>query len=204
MRTAPLKYVFTIPYLRSTMTSKPLIRFLLPITSLMFVMQLSAQDAGNPKKSNSAWTEHIYTGGNFGLQFGTQTVIDINPIVGYRFTPKLSSGIGIKYLYYRYKDTRYNYSYESNTYGGSVFARYEIMDGIFAYSEYELLNLQVYDYAVRQERRVDIGSWFAGAGYSQRIGDRSSIYIMILYNLTESRYTPYDNPIFRMGFGIGI
>jgi len=161
-----------------------------------------AQDFRSPGRSPSAsdsWKDRLYFGGNFGLQFGTQTVVDINPICGYRITPKFSAGLGVKYLYYRYKDR--TYSYETNIYGGSIFGRYGITESIFAYSEYEVINLAVYD---PYERRMDIGSMLVGGGYSQPLGGRSSIYLMVLYNLNESVYSPYDNPIFRMGIGIGI
>ncbi|MFM2206874.1 MAG: hypothetical protein RL213_849 [Bacteroidota bacterium] len=168
------------------------------VVALFSFRSLSAQQFGGDGQKTSL-KDRIYFGGNFGLQFGTQTVIDINPICGYRLTPKFSAGIGVKYLYYRYKD-RYQ-MYETDIYGGSVFGRYEVTQSIFAYSEYELINLAVFD---PYERRIDIGSMFVGGGYSQRLGGRSSIYLMVLFNLNESSYSPYDNPVFRMGVGIGI
>lgn len=147
----------------------------------------------------AALKDRIFFGGNFGLQFGTQTVVDINPIVGYRINNRLSAGVGAKYLYYKYKDRLY--SYETNIYGGSIFGRYAVTESLFAYSEYEMINLSVFD---PYERRVDVGSLFVGGGYSQPIGGRSSLYLMLLYNLNESTYSPYQNPIIRMGIGIGI
>lgn len=175
---------------------KKLILFL-----LLILLQRSiayAQFSGATNTPRETFGQRLYYGGNLGLQFGTQTVIDLNPIVGYRINPKLSAGIGVKYQYYRYRDR--TYTYETNTYGGSVFARYNVYDGLFAYTEYELLNLEAYDTG----RRMDVYSWFVGGGYSQPIGARASMNIMILYNLSETRYTPYTNPIFRVGFGIGI
>jgi hypothetical protein len=174
-------------------------RFVAILVAVLFSFgSLSAQQfRGDVQKT--PLKDRIYFGGNFGLQFGTQTAIDINPICGYRFTPKFSAGIGVKYLYYKYKD-RY-VSYETNVYGGSVFGRYELTESLFGYSEYEVINLPVFE---PYERRVDVGSLFVGGGYSQRLGGRSSIFLMVLFNLNETSYSPYDNPIFRMGVGVGI
>ena len=172
----------------------------------LFLLAFASLAIGQPVGMNMpvqrSFKDRLYFGGNMGLQFGSQTVIGINPIIGYRVTDKFSAGVGVKYQYYRLKDPYF--TYETNTYGGSIFGRYDILNGIFAYSEYEMLNLEVYDQRLMALRRRDITSWFVGGGYSQPLGSRSSVFLMILYNLTESSYTPYSNPLFRMGFGIGI
>lgn len=165
---------------------------------LLAATNSTAQFSGATATPRESFGQRIYYGGNLGLSFGTQTVIDINPIVGYRINPKLSAGIGVKYQYYKYKTI--GYTFETNTYGGSVFARYNVYNGLFAYTEYEMINLETFD----TRKRTDVYSWFVGAGYAQPIGSRASMNIMILYNLTETRYTPYTNPIFRVGFGVGI
>jgi hypothetical protein len=172
------------------------------ITTLLLILLATnfttAQFSGATNTPRETFGQRLYYGGNLGLQFGTQTVIDINPIVGYRINPKLSAGIGIKYQYYKYKNI--GYTYETNIYGGSVFGRYNVFDGLFAYTEYAIINLEAFD----TRKRTDVFSWFVGGGYAQPLGSRASMNIMILYNLTETRYTPYTNPIFRVGFGVGI
>lgn len=141
----------------------------------------------------------MYTGGNFGLQFGTITFIDLSPLIGYRVTDKISVGVGITYQYYRYKSS--SYDFQTNVYGGRVFARYFIRKNLFAHTEYEILNLQAYD--LYPPQRVNVGSLLVGGGYIQRFGNSSGFTAMILYNLTPSTYTPYQNPIIRMGMIIG-
>lgn len=42
-------------------------------------------------------------GGNFGLQFGDYTTINIAPQVGYSFNKYVNAGAGLSYTYYRYK-----------------------------------------------------------------------------------------------------
>lgn len=149
-----------------------------------------------PVKEN--FWDKIYFGGNLGLQFGTSTFIDISPLVGYRITDKISAGVGVTYQYYHYKDRVYDF--QTNVYGGRVFGRYLITENLFAHAEYEYLNLEAFDF---QRRRVDVGSSMAGGGYIQHIGANSSLVAMILYNFTESVYSPYQNPIIRIGFNIG-
>ncbi|REJ81189.1 MAG: hypothetical protein DWQ44_11850 [Bacteroidetes bacterium] len=172
---------------------KILLIFIFSILSLNALPQTESPSGG--------FRNRIFTGGNIGLQFGNQTIIEVAPIVGYRITEKLSAGLGAKYLYYRYKDAFINYS--TDIYGGSVFTRYLITENLFAHLEYEILNLEIYDDLLRTFRRDNITSVFAGGGYRQMLGTRSSINIMLLYNLNESRHSPYQNPIIRIGFGIG-
>lgn len=161
------------------------------------IAQDSSMIRKRPVKKN--FKDNIFVGGNVGLQFGTVTFVDVSPLVGYKFTEKISAGIGATYQYYRYRDKYYDF--ETNVYGGRVFARYNFTDYLFGHAEYEYLNLEAFDF---YRRRVDVGSLMAGAGYIQRISDRSGIVAMVLYNFTESAYTPYQNPIFRVGFVVGL
>lgn len=145
--------------------------------------------------------DKVFVGGNVGFQFGTVTFAEVSPLIGYRITEKISAGIGATYQYYRYKDPTYELA--TNVYGGRVFGRYFFTDYLFAHAEYEYLNLEAFDFYPR--RRVDVESVLVGGGYFQRIdGSHSGIYIMLLYNLTESLYTPYSNPILRIGINLGL
>lgn len=150
--------------------------------------------------------DRLVFGGNLGLQFGTETIIDISPVVGYKITEKLIGGVGAKYLYYK-TELLINgnlYKYSTNIYGGSVFGRYYLTPEFYAHTEYEILNLEVPDdFVYGKLVRRNITSFLVGGGYRQPLGDRASIGITLLYNLTEDRYSPYQNPILRVGFGFG-
>lgn len=166
-----------------------------------FSLKISAQAPPNREK----FWDKVYFGGNFGLQFGDQTVIDINPLMGYRLTEKFSVGVSATYIYYRFKDpTNYYPTYSTNIYGGSVFTRYYFLENIFGQVEGELLNLEVPDYFLNRYVRTNVFGFYVGGGYRQPIGDRSSLNILLLYNLNEDRNSPYQNPIIRVGFGFGI
>jgi hypothetical protein len=172
--------------------------------ALFFLYRTShAQDSTMLRKHplKESFRDRVFVGGNIGFQFGTVTFAEVSPLIGYRFTDKISAGIGATYQYYKYKDP--TYQLETNVYGGRVFARYFFTDYLFAHAEYEHLNLEAYN--SRPKKRVDVESLLVGGGYFQRISDSNSgIYIMLLYNLTESIYTPYSNPIVRIGVNLGL
>jgi hypothetical protein len=148
--------------------------------------------------------DRIFFGGNLGLQFGNLTYIDVSPLVGYKITDKLHAGIGATYIYYKYKDAYLKY--ETSIYGGRVFGRYYIMDNLFTHAEYEMLNLEVPETVTGGNYelvRDNISSVLVGGGYAQEIGANASLVLMLLWNLTEEQYSPYQNPIIRIGINAG-
>lgn len=147
------------------------------------------------------WTKRIFFGGNLGLQFGTITLIDISPHVGYWITDDLAGGIGFTYQYY--KDTRYVPDYSTDVYGARVFGRYYIFENFFAHAEYEWLNYKVWS-LIEDFSRIDVYNVLLGGGYRQWVSNKSFLSIVILWNVNESIYSLYQNPIIRVGVNIGI
>jgi hypothetical protein len=176
-------------------------RMLFGVLLCFFTLKSVSQDSTmlpkHPPKER--FTNKLFTGGNLGAQFGTITFIEVSPLLGYKATDKIAVGIGATYQYYHYNDKIYNF--ETNVYGGRVFGRYLFTDYLFGHLEYEYLNLEAFDF---KRRRVDVESILGGGGYIQRLGDHAAIVAMILYNFTESAYTPYSNPIIRVGVNIGL
>jgi hypothetical protein len=134
------------------------------------------------------------------MQFGSSTFLAVSPLVGYKFTNKISAGVGITYQYFHYKNNLYNI--ETNVYGARIFGRCMTTENVFGYGEYEYLNLEAFDFFPR--RRVDVGSLLGGGGYIQRFSSRASLVAMVLYNFTPSYYTPYQNPVIRVGMNFGL
>jgi hypothetical protein len=162
----------------------------------------SAQDGGDEGGGGSDFWDRVFIGGNLGLQFGDLTFVDISPLVGYRVTDQLAVGIGGTYIYYRYRD--FYGEFKTNIYGGRLFGRYYFIEELFGHVEYEILNLErPDDFNYNQLRRANITSIFVGGGYRQYIGERAALELMALYNLTEEPYSPYSNPIFRVGIVAG-
>ena len=174
-----------------------------------FCFQLSAQDKEEgkkkPEKRKVPFNERIFISPDIGLQFGTVTVVNISPKVGYRITEKFAAGLGATYVYLKDKSNKF-YSYEANIYGGSVFTQYQLFEPVRAYAEYELLDVELPDYntyPIRTKREF-IPSFLVGGGYTQSIGENSSFGIMLLYNLLDGPKSIYSNPIIRIGFNIGL
>lgn len=167
------------------------------IKTILFLIILLVCSATNFAQNNI--NNRIYFGGNLGLQFGTYTYIDISPLIGYKLTEKLSVGTGVTYIYFR--DNFYDYN--TSIYGGRLFSRYRLLENIFTHVEYEVLSREVYD--INWDlKRVNVNSFFVGGGYQQMIGGNASLNILVLWNLNETAYSPYQNPIIRVGFGIGL
>lgn len=142
--------------------------------------------------------ERLFTGGNMGIQFGNNTFIDISPLVGYRFTDDIAGGVGLTYRYLSFNNGVN--TFRNNILGGRIFARYNILERLFLYGEYEVLNSDWY----QNNNRINLENILAGAGYTQFIGERASFNIMGLWNFYSSPFPIYNNPVIRMGFNIGL
>ncbi|MEI7982854.1 MAG: hypothetical protein WCI71_14475 [Bacteroidota bacterium] len=193
------------------------------------VPSLSAQ----PRKPDGFW-RRVSVGGNVGFQFGSITGITLSPEVSIRAVDQLYVGFRFIYQYYNYKNYFYNtqtgedLDFQSSVYGGGIYMRYYLaslfsnfLGNIFAHVEYEYLAysrpfvqsgpppdgyiLDPYRYWYRPGNEViEINSIFVGAGYRQPISNRVSMDILILFNLNDTYNSPYSNPIFRLGVGVGL
>lgn len=153
--------------------------------------------------SQRSFGSRIFAGGNLGLQFGNPTLIDISPLVGYRLTEQVDVGVSITYKYYSgsYKYASATQEFNTNIFGGGVFSRYNFTDYLFAHAEIEYLNFDMEEInnGIKDNRNIGVTSVFIGGGIKQ-----SFATIMLLYNLNETMYSPYTNPIIRIGFTFGL
>ena len=177
--------------------------------SVLSFSSIFAQDTVRqmPKKpKNNDILSRMDFGGYFGLQFGTVTLINVSPLVSYRFTEKLHGGLGLTYQYY--KDNTFTPSYSSSAYGGSIFARYFIWGDLFAHVEYAPLyitNFVYYPpYTIDEGKAPWAHDILLGGGYRQWLGEKAFLSLMLLFNVNESIYSQYSNPIIRIGFGAGL
>jgi len=182
-----------------------------------------------PPKDN--FWRRMAVGGNVGFQFGTVTGIMLSPEVRVRTVDQLYVGLGFTYQYFLYRDYYWddvnkNYlDFSSNVYGGRIYLRYYLrsifsnwLGNIFAHAEYEYLAYvepyhydplgRIYDpYNNRLSpgnTTISYNSVLVGAGYSQPIGGRVFMDVILLFNLNNSYYSPYSNPVFRIGVGVGL
>ena len=177
--------------------------------TLLFVSKITFgqdynQNYGENTKPKKTFASHLFFGGGLGLQFGSITLIEISPLVGYKITPKFSIGVSPTYKYYHYNDYYgQGLDLKTNVFGGSIFSRYFIFENVFAHVEYESLayKTEVPSYPVTRQQ---YNSFFVGGGYNQRIGGNSAMYILVLWNLNDTQYSPYSNPVIRVGFSVGL
>jgi hypothetical protein len=187
--------------------------------------------SAKPDRPDSFW-RRVTIGGNLGFQFGSVTGITVAPEAAVRTVDNLYVGLRFMYQYYNYKDYYWNdntkeyLGYKSSVYGGGLFLRYYltslfnniILGNLFAHVEYEYLYYTrpysnavggyIYDpygnsYLPGNEV-VEVNSFFVGGGYRQPLASRVAMDFMILFNLNDSFNSPYSNPIFRLGVGVGL
>ncbi len=200
---------------------------------LMFFTPLDCNSQELIKPKTHDFWHRVSLGGNVGFQFGSITGIVLSPEVKIRVVDQLYLGVGFTYEYLHMKNyysnpkTNEYIDLISNVYGGRIFARYYLssifdnaLGNIFGHVEYEYLSYrQPYVLCGPSDGSIqDIqGNWyksgngiiefnsiFVGAGYSQALGGRVFLDLMILFNLNDSYNSPYTNPIFRLGFGVGL
>ena len=161
-------------------------------------------------------SRRLFFGGNGFLTLGTYTDIEISPLAGYWVTPRFAPGISAKYQYLADNSTGTRFS--TNVYGGSVFADYLIIKdlnkmfekmrsniGIMAHVEYECLSLDNSYFEFTDQTsgtRFLQQNFYIGGGIRQPIGEHSSFYLLILFNLNATtEFSNYStNPVFRIGF----
>lgn len=180
---------------------KRLLFRIIPVIIISLLVSLNTFAQQN-KESKESFKDRVFLGGNLGLQFGTITLIEISPLLGYKITDKLLAGLGFTYQYY--KDSRFNPDYSTNIYGGRIFARYYIYKDFFAHSEVEVLNYDAYYWPSSYKENITVTNVLVGGGYTQWISQRVGVNILILWNLNEDINSLYSNPIFRIGFNVGL
>lgn len=169
---------------------------------VILLLHLSCEVISQQRPSSDVPTfrERIGIGGNLGLRIGNPTYIEVSPILGYRISPFLMPGIGVSYRYIKYRMYGFN-PQGVNLYGASAWMRVYPVPMVFGYAEYELLNGE-WDPFYRPGIRSNIFTTFVGAGYSQEMNGSSS-YVMVLFAVNQEAFSPYVNPVIRVGFMLG-
>lgn len=144
--------------------------------------------------------DRMFWGGSFGLQFGTFTNISLLPVIGYRATETFWVGAGAVYHFQRYQRM------SLNNYGARVFAQQQVFNNFLVHGEYEQLSVEYlrenYTTGTYDRLRQSKGMPMAGLGYRQRIGEKATADILVLYNFNDTYPSPYSNPVIRAGFSI--
>ncbi|NVK05188.1 MAG: hypothetical protein HWD92_10205 [Flavobacteriia bacterium] len=135
-----------------------------------------------------SFAQRLVYGGNLQLSFGSFTVIEVSPRVGYRITEDLIGGLGANFMYIRYGENFFyngSPSLDYTIWGGNTFASYSLPFGLplAVQGEYELLNFEVFNPTTFEEERQWVPALRFGGGYFQPINNRGGgVYFVALYD----------------------
>ncbi len=190
---------------------------ILAITMVLLVTLTSNCYAQGKKKEFEDFSDRIFYGGTIGLLLGTETRVDILPQVGIWVLPQWSLGVGGRYSFLK---TSYSIAgidtkpLKTHIWGVSGFTQIipvrdldkafgiGIHGGPIFQAEWEGLYL---DKSLGQlNESTDNGKgWvhlvLVGAGYRFPLGDKAALNLLAMWNITDSRYSPYSsNPMLRV------
>ena len=151
---------------------------------------------------SSSAADGFFYGGGIGASMGSDTsYIEVAPMIGKHFTPKVSAGVGVTYRYT--SDSRPDPDISSHDFGANVFTRYRLLPNIFLEGAYEYINYEV-NFTDGSDERRNFSSVLVGGGFTQPIGENTSFYASALYNLFwDDEDSPYDDP-WNLRFGINV
>lgn len=160
------------------------------------------QSNSQAEKKSKFDKSKLYYGGYLNLSFGSYTRIGIEPLVGYKLTPKFSLGGKLSYNYVN--DKRYDQEYSSNNYGFSVFSRYRVTSRLYGHAEFSSVNYEFF-YTDGSSNREWVPFLFLGGGFSQPITKNSWLTAEVLFDVLQDENSPYKDwePFFSIGVGVG-
>jgi hypothetical protein len=175
---------------------------------ILLAVSLSVAYGQQQREKAPPLSERLFYGGNFGLQFGTITDIQVSPVIGVWLLPRLAVAAGPDYRFYKYQSDR------TNIYGLKTYIEFVVVKdlgsvlpvgsntGIFLHIEDELLNLEsaYWKNPPVFSKRFYINTLLAGGGISQQLGRRTSMNMVILWALNDSGYGVYSYPEIRVSF----
>ncbi|RYY31225.1 MAG: hypothetical protein EOO04_02090 [Chitinophagaceae bacterium] len=157
----------------------------------------------------------LFAGGNFALNFGSITIVNISPQLGYRFNRYLAAGVGVNAQYSSFRTLN---AYDGSTFsrenfgvgGLNIFGRFYPIDQVILQVQPEANYVwgKVKYYNPAQEVKLDgkiVPSVLVGAGGAIPMGGAGAFIVMAQYDLLQNERTPYGNKIFfNFGYNFGL
>ncbi len=159
------------------------------------------------KKKSNFDGQRVYYGGTFGGSWGSRySYFLIEPLVGYRLTQKLSTGVGLGYKYYKDKE----YDYSSDGYTGRLFTRYVIIPQLYAHAEYAFESFEYCSSVDRirkkcTETQRELVPFLLVGGGLRQVTNGGAFFIQVLFDLIQDEKSPYASgePFISLGFAVG-
>jgi hypothetical protein len=140
--------------------------------------------------------EKIAIGGTVYLAFGSATAIELSPDVSYHFNKWLSVGVGGTYIFFHEKNNNLH------VFGARTFVEGHFFNYIGAYAGYHFLNYDDFYNSALIKDRIWSNNIDMGGGYYRRY-DRFSVYLYVLYTMSDREYHPFNYMIsYKVGFSV--
>jgi len=155
------------------------------------------------EKPHSSMASRFFFGGGVGASFGTVDYVEVSPMVGFRVVPRFD--VGFQPFYRWSDDGRYSPSIETSDYGASVFARFRIIAGFFAETDYQVTSFE-FPNGTGGTDRDTYDAFLLGGGYFFGFGNHVGFYTSVLYDLSyddNDPFIPYDSPV-RVQVGVSV
>ena len=146
--------------------------------------------------------KRIFYGGSVGFSFGSYTSVRIYPMIGYRITPKLSTGLKLQYEFSKYHTGNHEYTYHN--YGASIFSRFRFIPQAYIHAEFNIMNYETYT-VTSENSYYSVPFLFLGGGFVQRLGGHTYAYAEILFDVLNDKNSPYNEwtPFYTVGVSVG-
>lgn len=164
-----------------------------------------------PKKSPFFKKENVFVGGGLGGGFGNGSgMIQVSPLVGYNFTESFQTAFKISYTYIYGTEGITAQRYSDNIIAASLINRYVIWKGVFVQVEPEIMNRKDYYTQTNalgvdelMSKRINVFNLYVGGGAYLDFSSNSGGFILLLYNLNQTRNSFNRNPHIQAGFTVG-
>lgn len=183
---------------------------LVTFCSLLCTYAAIAQSAETEEQKENKW----FAGGGFGVQFGSYTLLNLSPQIGYRFNKYVAAGSGINLLYARQKEkdaagNDFRKVVQGIT-GINFFGRFYPKQTFFAQVQPEvnyLFGKQTF-YQPQEERfnlnTEIVPSVLVGGGLAIP-SQRGYFITTILYDILQEPSSPYrGRPVVNVGYNFSL
>lgn len=168
-----------------------------------------------PKKSGGFNPKNLMIGGGFGLGLNRNGgMLNVAPIVGYRFHKMFHAALKVSYWYTwnTFTDPINNeHKVDDHMYTASVFGRLVLFKGLYLHVEPEYMNRTSFTtsywngdpisgYSLPPTARTDVFNFYVGPGFYQGFNGQGGMFIQLLWNLNQTDDSYYSNPYLSVGF----
>ena len=182
-----------------------------PISALLIALLFSTvafcqdEEEKSAEPQNGFKKQNLFFGGNLSLQFGSYTLINVSPQVGWHLNRYVDAGVGVNLQYVSQKSfyiTGEDYSKESlMVYGGNIFTRLFPIPQAFVQVQPE------YNWIKGKVKYYDVGNTnysYTTKAPSLLLGvgaNLNGMLISVMYDVIQNPNSPYSSkPFINFGY----